>query len=197
MQYRTNYCENIAPFRCTTSTHMHSLKTSKLSQFSQNEENFHGFYFLHLHHRRLANNSSNNRKFMQFRTCLPHFQSGPRITRAPTPSMKRGGRLTIAAPVPVPLPLPAPPPLLELLVPVVVDAFCVSICGAEQAIWPATYLIVLVNFIASACIRFDQSLPLSVCVSLSLSFGCLCFGFIRCAQCGTRSLLYLSSITSN
>lgn len=73
-----------------------------------------------------------------FHTCLPHFQSGPRITRAPTPSIvKRGGRLTIAV---LPPPPPPPPPPFELLVPVVVDvfAFCVSICGAEQAIWPAT-----------------------------------------------------------
>lgn len=47
-------------------------------------------------------------------TCLFHFQSGPRITRAPTPSMENlraTAAAEFAATPPVPLPLPPLPPL--------------------------------------------------------------------------------------
>lgn len=57
-------------------------------------------------------------------TCFPHFQSGPRMTRAPTPSIViRGGRLTTDTPLP------------ETVADVDVEfAFCESICDAAQAI---------------------------------------------------------------
>lgn len=55
-------------------------------------------------------------------TCFPHFQSGPRITRAPTPSIVNlGGLLTTVV-------------LLEEEAVTDEFAFCVSICGVEQAI---------------------------------------------------------------